>query len=104
MTDFIKIAEVDDIREGRLIPMEVDGELVCLTKVDGTIYAFTDNCTHISGPLNEGEINGPVLTCPWHLAQFDVRSGKVLRGPARQDLMTYLIKVEGNDVYISLPD
>jgi nitrite reductase/ring-hydroxylating ferredoxin subunit len=104
MTDFIKIAEVDDIREGRLMPTEVDGELVCLTKVDGTIYAFTDNCTHISGPLNEGEITGPVLTCPWHLAQFDVRTGKVLRGPARQDLMTYPVKVEGHDVYISLPD
>lgn len=104
MTDFIKIAEVDDIKEGRLIPMEVDGELVCLTKVDGTICAFTDNCTHISGPLNEGEINGPVLTCPWHLAQFDVRTGKVLRGPARQDLMTYSVKVEGDSVYISLPD
>src|SRR5579863_1850850 len=89
MADFIKIAEVDDIKEGRLMPMEVDGELVCLTKVDGTVYAFTDNCTHISGPLNEGEVDGPVLTCPWHLAQFDVRTGKVLRGPARQDLMTY---------------
>ena len=103
MAEF-KVAEVDEIREGKLLPLEVDGELVCMTRVGDTIYAFTDNCTHISGPLNEGELNGVVLTCPWHFAQFDVRSGKVLRGPARQDLATYPIRVDGNDVYLSLPD
>src|SRR5947209_13325341 len=103
MSEF-KVAEVAEISEGQLLPLEVDGELICMTKVGGTIYAFTDNCTHISGPLNEGELEGEVLTCPWHLAQFDVRTGKVLRGPARQDLATYPIRIDGNDVYINLPD
>lgn len=103
MAEF-KVAEADELREGELLPLEVDGELICLTKVAGTIYAFTDNCTHISGPLSSGEIEDEVLTCPWHLAQFDVRNGKVLRGPARQDLMTYPVKLVENDVYIDLPD
>ena len=80
-----------------------DGELVCLVMIEGTVYAFTDNCTHISGPLNEGALEGCAITCPWHRAQFDVRTGKVLRGPARQDLMTYPVKVEDNAVFISLP-
>lgn len=87
-----------------MMPLEVDGELVCLAKVEGRIYAFTDNCTHISGPLNEGELSGCVLTCPWHAAQFDIRTGKVLRGPARQDILTYPVKVEDNVIYIQLPD
>ena len=104
MTDFIKVAELADIEEGSLFPIEVDGELICLARVDGAVYAFTDNCTHISGPLNEGELEGCILSCPWHGAQFDVRSGKVLRGPARQDLMTYPVKMEGEDVLISLPE
>jgi nitrite reductase/ring-hydroxylating ferredoxin subunit len=68
------------------------------------VYAFTNNCTHISGPLNEGELCGYVLECPWHLAQFDVRNGKVLRGPARQDLYTYPVKIEGDDILIEMPD
>jgi 3-phenylpropionate/trans-cinnamate dioxygenase ferredoxin component len=104
MTDFFKAAQADDLDEGELMAVEVDGEPVCLAKVDGCIYAFTDNCTHISGPLNEGELDGEVLTCPWHGAQFNVKTGKVLRGPARQDIATYPVRVEDNAVFVSLPD
>ena len=104
MTDFVKVAELDELDDGELMAVEVDGEPVCLAKVDGSVYAFTDNCTHISGPLNEGELDGEVLTCPWHGAQFNVCTGKVLRGPARQDIQTYPVRVEGKAILISLPD
>ncbi len=104
MTDFMKAAELSDLEEGDLLAVEVDGEPVCLAKVDGTIYAFTDNCTHISGPLSEGDLDNCVLTCPWHGARFDIRTGKVLRGPARQDILTYPVKIEGESILIQLPD
>jgi 3-phenylpropionate/trans-cinnamate dioxygenase ferredoxin component len=104
MADFYKAAEQSELDEGELLPVEVDGELICLARVEGNVYAFTDNCTHISGPLNDGELEGCVLTCPWHLAQFDIRTGKVLRGPARQDIMTYPVKIEDDAIYIQLPD
>lgn len=86
MTDYFKVAKVDDLDEGELMAVEVDGEPVCLAKVEGCIYAFTDNCTHISGPLNEGELDGEILTCPWHGAQFNITTGKVLRGPRARTL------------------
>ncbi len=104
MAEFIKVAAHDELGEGELLAVEVDGEPICLAKVDSRVYAFTDNCTHISGPLNEGDLEGCVLTCPWHGAQFDVRTGKVLRGPARQDIMTYPGKIEDESILISLPD
>ncbi len=104
MTDFIKVAKLDDLEDGDLMAVEVDGEPVCLAKVDGEVYAFTDNCTHISGPLNEGELDDDVLTCPWHGAQFNVRTGKVLRGPARQDIQTYAVLVDNDDILVSIPD
>lgn len=104
MTDFMKAAAASELQEGKLLSVEVDSELVCLAKVEGCIYAFTDNCTHISGPLNEGNLEGYVLTCPWHAARFDVRTGKVLRGPARQDVLTYPVKVENDTIYIQLPE
>ncbi|GHO44466.1 Rieske (2Fe-2S) protein [Ktedonospora formicarum] len=103
MMEYYKAAEVSDVREGELHPVEVDGEPVCLAKIDNQIFAFTDNCTHISGPLNEGDFEGCMVTCPWHGAQFDVRTGKVLRGPARQDLHTYPVKIEGESIFIGLP-
>jgi 3-phenylpropionate/trans-cinnamate dioxygenase ferredoxin subunit len=104
MSDFVKVADANDLDEGGLLAIEVDGEPICLAKVNNSIYAFTDNCTHISGPLNEGELDGEVLTCPWHGAQFNVCTGRVLRGPARQDIHTYQIQVEGNYILLSLPD
>lgn len=104
MAEFIKVAEQGELEEGGLMAVEVDGEPVCLAKVDGAVYAFTDNCTHISGPLNEGDLEGCVLTCPWHGAQFDIRTGKVLRGPARQNIMTYPVKIADDSILISLPD
>ncbi|HEV2583510.1 MAG TPA: non-heme iron oxygenase ferredoxin subunit [Ktedonobacteraceae bacterium] len=104
MTDFIKVAQVSDLEDGEMMAVEVDGEPVCIAKVEGDVFAFTDNCTHISGPLNEGELDGDVLTCPWHGAQFNVRTGKVLRGPARQDIQTYAVRVDNDDIMISIPD
>ena len=104
MADFYKAANYDELEDGELLAVEVDGEPICLAKIDGQICAFTDNCTHISGPLNEGELDGDVLTCPWHGAQFNIRTGKVLRGPARQDILTYPVKVEDNAILIQLPE
>jgi 3-phenylpropionate/trans-cinnamate dioxygenase ferredoxin component len=104
MSDFVKVAELDDLDEGELIAVEIDGEPVCLAKVDGTVYAFTGTCTHIGGPLQEGELDDDVVTCPWHGAQFNVRTGKVLRGPARQDIQTYSVRLEDDSILVNLPD
>ncbi len=103
MIEFFKAADLADLEDDGLYPVEVDGEPICLAKVNNQLYAFTDNCTHISGPLNQGELEGCVLTCPWHLAQFDVRTGEVLRGPARQAIATYPVKIEDNTVLVGLP-
>ncbi len=104
MADFVKVAGIHDLDESELMVVEVDGEPVCLAKVSGNVYAFTDTCTHIGGPLDEGDLDGEVLTCPWHGAQFNVCTGKVLRGPARQDIQTYAVRVEGESILVSLPD
>ena len=103
MGEFVKVACVDEIAPGELLRVEVAGRLVCLANVDGAIYAVDDDCTHVSGPLDRGDLEGSVLTCPLHLACFDVRTGKVLRGPARDDLPTYTVRVEHGDVYVAVP-
>jgi nitrite reductase/ring-hydroxylating ferredoxin subunit len=104
MGAFIKVARLRDIAPGELLRVEVGGKLVCLANVEGRIYAVDDDCPHIGGALSDGELEGCVLTCPVHLARFDVRDGKVLRGPAREDVPTYVVRVEGDDILVAEPD
>jgi uncharacterized protein YbjT (DUF2867 family)/nitrite reductase/ring-hydroxylating ferredoxin subunit len=63
--------------------------------VGGSFCATQDKCTHRQGPLSKGKLDGSTVTCPYHGAQFNVCTGAVLRGPARDPLQTYRVTVEG---------
>jgi nitrite reductase/ring-hydroxylating ferredoxin subunit len=104
MARYVPVAQLGDIAPGELRRVEVGAALVCLANVDGRIYAFDDDCPHISGPLDQGELAGCVLTCPIHLARFDVRTGQVLRGPARDNLRTYPVRVEDGQILVAGPE
>lgn len=79
-------------KEGGLLVAEV----VSVFAVNGKLCATQAKCTHLGGPLHEGALDGHILTCPWHGAQFDVRTGEVLRGPATRPLETYAVHVQGD--------
>ena len=64
--------------------------------VAGQFFATQSRCTHRQGPLNKGRLEGSTITCPLHSAQFNVTTGAVLRGPARDPLTTYRVTVEGD--------
>jgi nitrite reductase/ring-hydroxylating ferredoxin subunit len=68
---------------------------VAVFNVDGSFYATQDECTHKKGPLSEGELDGSMVTCPYHGAQFNVCTGAVLRGPAQEALKTFRVTVDG---------
>lgn len=104
MAEFVAVARVGDVPPGTLRVVEMAGHLVCLANVDGRFYAVEDDCTHIGGPLDQGDLEGEVLTCPWHFAQFDIRTGRVLRGPARENLPAYEVRVEGEAILLARTD
>jgi nitrite reductase/ring-hydroxylating ferredoxin subunit len=98
---FVKVARLDEIAPGETLRVAIGSTLICLANVAGRIYAVSDDCPHIGGALSEGELTGCTLTCPVHLAQFDVRDGHVLRGPARDDVPTYAVRVESNEIFVA---
>ena len=71
------------------------GEAVVFN-VGGSLCATQAKCTHRQGPLNEGKLDGSTVTCPWHGSQFNVCTGEVLRGPAKDPLKTYRLIVDGD--------
>ena len=103
MTNFANVALLADLKEGELLLAEVDGTSICLTRVDGTVYAFSNNCSHEGGPLHDGYLEDYVVVCPWHSAEFDIQTGKILDGPTHQNITTYPVKVEGESVLVLLP-
>ena len=100
MARFVKVATTDQLEDQQAKLVEVEGQKIALLRVDGTFYALSDTCTHRGGPLSEGTVEGAEVTCPWHGAKFDIRTGAVLGAPARQDVKRYLVRVSGADVEI----
>ena len=64
--------------------------------VAGNFCATEAKCTHQQGPLSEGKLDGSTVTCPWHGSQFNVCTGEVLRGPAKDPLKTYQVVLDGD--------
>jgi nitrite reductase/ring-hydroxylating ferredoxin subunit len=74
---FQKAANKHDLKEGGLFGVELNGNRIVLSMIEGKIYAMDAVCSHEGGPLEEGSLSGYELQCPWHYAVFDVRDGKV---------------------------
>ena len=74
---------------GDLTKIEVDGRAIAVTVHGGQAYAFDDVCTHAQCSLSGGEVEDGAVTCPCHFAAFDVATGAVRTGPAKDALRCY---------------
>ena len=102
MGNLVEVAKKDDIEPGQGILVEVEGKEIALFNCDGNYYAIDNECTHVGGPLYEGELEGDTVICPWHGAEFNVKTGEVLGPPAKKGVKTYRVHVEGNSVKIEV--
>ena len=102
MPHFIKVATADELADEQPKLVEVEGQKIALFRVDGGFYALSDTCTHRKGPLSEGTVEGTEVTCPWHGAKFDIRSGAVLGPPAGQAVKNYPVRVTGANIEIEV--
>ena len=103
MPEFVTVAKVSEVGPGQLKHIErEDGTQICLANVDGAFYAIGGECTHMGGPLGEGELSGTVVTCPWHSGEFDVTSGEVKGPPPAKPEPRYEVRVEGDEVQVAL--
>jgi nitrite reductase/ring-hydroxylating ferredoxin subunit len=86
---------IADLPPGKIGLVYVQGEPVAVYNVAGTFYASHNQCTHAGAPLNEGELEGNQVICPWHGSCFDVRDGAVTCDPADEPVRTYRVTLEG---------
>jgi glycine betaine catabolism B len=104
MSDWVTVAKADDLPDGEMIGADVDGLQLLVANVAGRYYAIRSVCTHEGGPLADGDLDGDIVTCPWHGSQFDVTTGEVDAGPATEPEPVYEVRVDGNEIQVAKPD
>ena len=99
--EFVPVARVEDIPPGTVRPLRAGEEDIAVAHCNGGFYAVQGHCLHLQGPLGHGELEGCVLTCPWHGWQYDVRTGENEFDRAIK-LRCYEVRVEDGDVKVAV--
>ena len=97
----LRAAKKDEIPAGSIREFQLDGKTVAIANVDGKLFAIDNVCLHRGGPLGEGELNGKIVTCPWHGWTYDVTTGKTTMNPA-VGVQCYPIEIKGDDVFVEV--
>jgi toluene monooxygenase system ferredoxin subunit len=98
---FRRIAALDELWDGEMMALEIEGEVVLLVNVDGGIYAYADSCPHLRTRLSRGSLQRNVLTCSTHGWKFEANSGQGIN-PKTACLESFAVKVENGDIFIDL--
>lgn len=101
MGEFVKVTGTTEVKSGSGIVAEVRGKAIAIFNIEGTFYAIDNTCVHRGGPLGEGDVEGSIVTCPWHGWQYDVITGTCVANPAAH-VERYEVKIDGVDVKVLL--
>jgi nitrite reductase/ring-hydroxylating ferredoxin subunit len=101
MAELIRVAGTADIAPGSGTTVEAGGKSLAVFNVNGSYHVIDNDCVHRGGPLGEGELEGPIVTCPWHGWTYDVTTGKGVSNPAAC-VKSYPVTVEGTDIKVQL--
>lgn len=96
------VCKVQDIEMEDLIRFDYEDKTFCVYRLEDGFYATDGICTHEDVHLEEGLVMDSEIECPMHQGIFDIKSGKAVSPPACDDLKTYPVKVENEEVYINI--
>ena len=101
---FVRVAALSELPDGSVMGVEAGGKRICLANCEGEVYAFTDNCSHRDFPLSLGELDPEecTITCEWHGAEFDIRSGEPQCLPATRPIEVFPCKIEEDAILVQV--
>ena len=100
MPKLLGALKISDLPASAMKLMKVGDLEVAVANVDGRFCAFGNICPHEGGPLAEGELEGNIVTCPWHFTRFDVFTGEVVDGVTDEPIPVYEVRVEGDQILV----
>ena len=96
-----KLATIAELSPGSLAEVEHEGAYYAVCNVGGEVRALAGTCPHQGGPLGEGALNGDLISCPWHMWEFDTRTGICVFNE-RTAIPVYPVRLEGEDIMVDL--
>jgi 3-phenylpropionate/trans-cinnamate dioxygenase ferredoxin subunit len=95
---YARVLQANELRDGELIPVEINGRPVVLVRHAGGFYAVQNNCSHKDFPLSEAGFDprDEVLVCAWHGGCFDLRTGAAVVPPATEPVETFPVRVSAD--------
>jgi 3-phenylpropionate/trans-cinnamate dioxygenase ferredoxin component len=102
MAEFVTVGQAADIPEGEKNLFTVGDVPVNVARIDGSLYAFSDICTHQGCNLNPSRLEGDEIECECHGSVFDVTTGEVISPPAQDPLPVYPVREEDGNVQIQV--
>ncbi|MFC4563255.1 non-heme iron oxygenase ferredoxin subunit [Nocardiopsis mangrovi] len=99
---FTKVCALGDLPDEGVLGVEIADTPVAVVRSEGRVYAINDICSHAEVNLSEGEVEDGTIECWLHGSCFDLASGKPINPPATRPVATYAVKIEGDDVLVSL--
>jgi 3-phenylpropionate/trans-cinnamate dioxygenase ferredoxin component len=100
---FLEIASETDLPNGERLFVEIEGLPIVIFNIAGQYFAIGDVCSHDNGPLGDGLLDGHLVVCPRHGAEFDIRTGKAITLPAVVDIPAYPVRVVDGKIEIGIP-
>src|SRR5215213_6639433 len=100
----VHLANTFDLRDGEMKEVSIDERRILLARVGNNFHAVSATCPHYGAPLAEGVLCGTRIVCPWHHAVFNVVKGDLEDPPALDSLVSYDLRVEGERLFVSLPE
>ncbi|OGC88812.1 MAG: hypothetical protein A2142_09925 [candidate division Zixibacteria bacterium RBG_16_48_11] len=101
MADY-KVAKLGEVPPGKTKIVTAGKKELVLCNIEGVYYCIDNVCTHDEGPLGEGVLEGDVIECPRHGAQFKVTTGEVVLMPAVVPIATYPVRLQGDQITVTL--
>ena len=99
---FVRVAALSELEPDSPVRVVVGGVPVSLVHTAGQVFAINDICSHANVSLSEGEVDGCSIECWLHGSSFDLRTGKPSGLPATRPVPVYPVKIEGDDVLVSV--
>ena len=100
----VSIGPVTDVPESSGISAVVGNRRLAVFRVGAEVFAIDDVCAHRGFPLHDGLVRDGTVTCRTHRACFDLKSGSVLRGPARRPIRSYPAEIVDDEIIVEMPE